>query len=171
MSEQNSKGLLGTSVFKLNDRYQNVNVRACVRMLFLTIDNNHIEIDPLIHEEGNNAFIEVLVGGDDSGPILEHFEIPLKGIIESGIFDFPADFTLETYAAYVHGKISQFDDNDDHNEMLELDYSDLELDINNTIAANVPGLVELVDRIATATINNYVNNVKTLGAALSPNLQ
>lgn len=171
MSDQNTMGLLGNSVFKLNDRYQNVSVRACVRMLFLSVDNNHVEIDPLIHEEGNSAFIEVLIGGNDSGPILEHFEIPLAGIIEAGVFDFPADFTLETYAAYVHGKISQFDDNDDHNEMLDLDYSDLELDVNNTIAANIPGLVELVDRITNAAINNYSNNVKAIGAALVPVLQ
>lgn len=171
MSEQNTMGLLGNSVFKLNDRYQNVSVRTCVRFLFLTFENDRVEIDPLVSEIEVNAFIEVVVGGNNTGPILEHLEVPLADIIEVGVFDFPADFSLENYASYVHSKITQFDDNEEHNELMELDYSDLEFDINNTIAANIPGLVELATRLTNTAISNYTNNVKAFGAAMLPVLQ
>ena len=168
---QQSNAIVHQSVFNLNDRYKDVNVSVCVRLLFLSFDNNHVDIDPLIHTEGNNAFVEVVIGGNGSGPILQHIEVPLDDLIQCQIFSLPADFDLESYAMYVHGKITHFEDNQEHAELVGATYEDLEIEINNTIASSIPGMADLVERISQSCIGNYELSVRQLGAALRPAVQ
>lgn len=170
MSQQ-SNAIVHQSVFHLNDRYKDVGVSVCVRMLFLNFDNNHVDIDPLIHAEGNNAFVEVVIGGNNSGPILQHVEVPFSDLIACGIFAFPDDFSLENYAMFVHGKITQFEENQEHAELVGATYEDLEIEINNTIAGNIPGIADLVERISQSCISNYEYSVRQLGAAFRPQVQ
>lgn len=138
--------------------YQHIQVRTCVRLVMLDYENDRVEISALYHREPEyppQAYIEIAVGVDGSGPMLVHNEFFLTKLEESGAVKMPADFNIDTMIPYIKSRIENFDNNPDHSDLLELDYDDLERDINNHIANEIPALREVTERLVDLCIKSY----------------
>lgn len=148
---------IGNVIFAHNF-YQHIQVRACVRLIMLDFENDRVEICALYHRDTEypaQAYIEIAVGVDGSGPMLIHNEFFLSKLEESGAVKMPADFNIDTLVPYIQSRIENFDNNPEHSDLLELDYDDLDRDINNHIANEVPALREVTERLVHLCIKSY----------------
>lgn len=148
---------IGNALFS-HGSYPYIQVRTCVRLMMLSYDNDRVEVSALFHRDPEfppQAYIEVAIGVDGSGPMLEHSEFFLSALEDAGAITMPADFSIDAKIPYIQSRIENFDNNPDHSDLLDMDYDDLEREINNHLANEIPSLREVTERLVHTSIEAY----------------